>query len=94
MFRGLCLILLGAALGCGATVVAFRWHVVQAADGWHFVETGTPMPTDCYADIRDWTPQKWATHPELAAALVAAGKGDLVMQSSATHVLDRVLNRR
>jgi hypothetical protein len=52
------------------------------------------MPVDCFADVREWTPNDWADHPQLATALVAAGHGDLVMRTSATHVLDRVLNRR
>lgn len=94
MLRGLFLIVLGAALGCGITIVAFRWHVVRADDGWHMIESGTPMPTDCYADVREWSPNEWAEHPQLAAALVTAGKGDLVMRTSAANVLDRVLNRR
>jgi hypothetical protein len=94
VLRGLCLILLGVVLGCGLTTVAFRWHVVRAGAGWHMIESGTAMPVDCFADVREWTPNDWADHPQLATALVAAGQGDLVMRTSATNVLDRVLNRR
>lgn len=74
--------------------VAFRCHVVRAADGWHMIASGTPMPTDCYADVREWTPTDWAAHPQLGTALVSAGEGDLVLRTSATNVLDRVMNRR
>jgi hypothetical protein len=94
LLRGLFLIVLGAVLGCGITIVAFRWHVVRANDGWHMIASGTSMPVDCFADVREWTPNEWADHPQLATSMVAAGKGDLVMRTSATNVLDRVLNRR
>jgi hypothetical protein len=94
VLRGLALIVLGAVLGCGVTIVAFRWHVVRANDGWHMISNGTPMPSDIFADVREWTPNDWADHPRLATALVAAGKGDLVMRTSAANVLDRVMNRR
>lgn len=94
VLRGLALILVGAVLGCGVTTVAFRWHVVRASDGWHMISNGTSMPSDVFADVREWTPNDWADHPRLAGALVAAGKGDLVMRTSATNVLDRVMNRR
>lgn len=93
LFRSLCLVLLGVALGGGATTVAFRCHVVRASDGWHLIQNGTSMPVDCYADIREWTPAEWAEHPRLAAALVAGGKSDLVMRTSARNVFERVIER-
>jgi hypothetical protein len=94
VLRGLSLIVLGAVLGCGVTLVAFRYHVVRASDGLHMIASGNSMPADCYADVREWTPNDWADHPQLATALVTAGQGDLVMRTSATNVLDRVINRR
>jgi hypothetical protein len=94
VLRGLSLIVLGAVLGCGVTLVAFRWHVVRASDGWHMIASGTSMPVDCYADVREWTPNDWADHPRLATAVVTAGQGDLVMRTGATNVIDRVINRR
>lgn len=94
MKRGLALFLFGLVVGGGTMFAAFRWHFVQADDGWHVVRnTGSTM-TSCYADVRDWTAGDWSEHPELATALVDAGRGDIVVRTSANGVLDRFLNRQ
>ena len=91
--RSLTLLLFGVALGGGATVAAFRYHVVRADDGWHVVNSGTPMPSDVYADVRGWSASDWSAHPKLAAALVEAGRGAAILRTAAGGAVDRLLNR-
>ena len=92
--RGLSIFTLGLALGGGAVFAAFHWHVVRADDGWHWVRNDASSLTDCYADVRGWTAEDWAARPKVASALVNAGKGDLILRTSASGTIDRLLNRQ
>ena len=74
MKRGVLLVLFGMLLGGGTVFAAFRWHFVRADDGWHIVTNRHSSLGDCYADVRDWTATEWTDHPQLATALVDAGK--------------------
>lgn len=94
MKRGLILFLLGLAVGGGTVFAAFQWHFVRADDGWHVVRNSGSSLGECYADVRGWTAGEWTEHPRLATALVDAGKGDVVMRTSANGMLDRLMNRR
>ena len=91
--RGCGLLVAGMLLGGGLTFAAFRYHAVRADDGWHVVPSGAAAPTDCVADVRGWTAGDWAEHPQLASALVNAGRGNLVLQTTADGFLDGLLNR-
>ena len=92
-FRGLFTFFVGLLVGGGLMALAFSWHVVQAEDGWHWVRNDWLGLADCYADVREWTANDWAENPELAHALVKAGKQDLIIQSSTSALLDRILIR-
>lgn len=94
MIRGLILFAFGLLVGGGATYAAFTRHLVQADDGWHCVANKAASLDACYADVREWTAKDWAEHPRLSAALVEAGKGDVVMRTSANGLVDGLLNRR
>ncbi len=94
MIRGLILLVFGILVGGGAAYSAFTRHLVQADDGWHCVPNAASSVADCYRDVRGWTPSDWAAHPGVGAALVEAGKGDVVMRTSANGVMDRLLDRQ
>ena len=91
--RGVTLLVCGAGLGAAAMFGVFRYHVVRADDGWHTVPTGTPVPGNPYADVRHWTADDWAAHPALTAAVVEAGHGDLVVETSAGNLVERLIPR-
>lgn len=91
--RGILTFFVGLLAGAGLMALAFSWHVVQAEDGLHWVRNDRSGLADCYADIRTWSAQDWAEHPELAHSLVKAGKQDLVIQTSTSALLDRILIR-
>lgn len=94
MIRGLSLFLLGVVIGGGAMFAAFRWHFMQADDGWHWVRNSGSDLSECYTDVRGWTAREWSENPRLAAALVEGGEGDLIMRSSSNGLFDRLLDRR
>ena len=91
-FRGLSLFALGLLVGGGVTYSAFTRHLVRADDGWHCVPNGGSSLAGCYADVRSWTPADWAGHPQIARALVNAGKGDVVVRTSADGMFERIMD--
>ena len=91
--RGLTVLCCGVGLGAAAMFGVFRYHLVRAETGWNLVPTGASVPTDVYADVRNWTADDWAKHPQLTAALVEAGHGDLVAKTAATKLANRLLQR-
>lgn len=91
-FRGIMLFCLGLLFGAGLMAGAFSLHIVRADDGWHWVSNQDSHVTACYADVREWTAKDWSGHPRLAAALVEAGEGEIVIQSTARSVMGRLLN--
>lgn len=91
-FRGIMLFGFGLLAGGGLMAAAFSLHVVRADDGWHWAKNGDSHVSACYADVRDWTGEDWTDHPRLAAALVDAGEGGIVIQSAAKGVMDTILS--
>jgi hypothetical protein len=69
----------GAALLQGATY----YHVVRASDGFHLVAKRPARLSETYVDIRAFTMNDWAAHPQLASALVQANQQHLVGESVA-----------
>ncbi|HUG18416.1 MAG TPA: hypothetical protein VMM56_05525 [Planctomycetaceae bacterium] len=70
---------------------AYQYHFVLSDEG--FVVISKPQATlsDVYADIRGWTLQDWTEHSELAKALIADGRGNLVGGSMIDGTLDKLL---
>jgi hypothetical protein len=73
--------ILGAVLVCGA----LKYHLVHAQDGLHLVPKRTMELSGAYVDIRDFGPEQWSRHRALIAALIQAGKGDLIGETAALH---------
>ncbi len=77
---------LGLVAGAGLVLGSQRYHVVQAADGWHLVPKASAGFSDTYVDIRGFTLTDWDSHRGLAVSLVQSDKGYL-MQDSASESL-------
>ena len=75
-------LVLGIVIGAGAMYAAFNYHVVRANDGFQLVRKQTAALSEVYMDIRSYGPNEWAAHRELAADLIAAGKGNLMAESA------------
>jgi hypothetical protein len=84
-------LMFGAALGASAMFFAQQYHVVQSHDGLQVIPR-TPQTSIglAYADIRNWSPSQWTDRPELARALMAHGSSDLIAESVASTLADRV----
>ncbi len=84
-------LMFGAALGASAMFFAQQYHVVHSHDGLQVIPR-TPQQSIglAYADIRNWGPSQWTDRPELARALMAHGSTDLISESVASTLADRV----
>ncbi len=84
-------LMFGAALGASAMFFAQQYHVVQSQKGLQVIPR-TPQQSIglAYADIRTWSPSQWTDRPELARALMAHGSADLISESVASSLADRV----
>lgn len=78
--------LLGLILGAAAVFGGLKYHVVYADDGVHFVPKIYATFDEIYVDIRDFKPADWGEHKALGAALLKAGKVDLIEESAANQL--------
>ena len=76
----------GAVLLQGANL----YHVVRANDGIHFVQKQPPRLSETYVDIRAFSMNDWAGHPQLASALVQGNQQQLLGESAAGSLRDTV----
>ncbi len=84
-------LLFGAALGASAMFFAQQYHVVHSHDGLQVVPRTPQLSLGlAYVDIRNWTPSQWVDRSEVARAVMAHGSGDLISESVATTLADRV----
>lgn len=83
--------LTGALFGFAFAYIAYQYHFVMSDDGLIVVSKPQATLADVYADIRGWSLDDWTTHTELARALVADGRGELVGGSLMGGALDKLL---
>ena len=82
--------LMGMATGAILLYGATLYHVVRASDGVHSVEKQPPRLSETYVDIRTFSMNDWAGHPQLASALVQANQQQLLGDSAAGAVHEAV----
>lgn len=61
---------------------ALSYHVVRANDGLHLIPKTNATLADTYVDIRHFGPTEWLQHVDVAQALQAAGRADLVQAAA------------
>ena len=82
MFKHLGGFVFGVVLGGVLVFVGLKYHVVRASDGYHLIPKMSAEFSEAYVDIREFTFADWDNHRSLAAAMVAAGEGDLLGESA------------
>ena len=82
--------LLGVVIGFGLYHAAINYHFLYAADGLHMVHKTPPRFEEIYIDVREFTPQDWVAHPELAAAVEKAGKQEVITNAVGNAVKEAV----
>lgn len=84
--------LLGVAAGVMLCYGATNYHVVRAQDGFHLVHKSRARLAEAYVDVRGYGVSDWASHAELASALVAENKQSL-MDGAAANMLQSGVNQ-
>ena len=81
----------GLAAGLIIMGLSYEYHFVMSDDGFLFVPKSQASLKDVYVDIREWTISDWGDHPQVAKALIADGRDDLVTTSITEGALQEVL---
>ena len=76
--------LLGMVAGAGLLQGVTTYHIVRASDGFHFIAKQPARLGETFVDIRTFTMSDWATHAQLASAMVQANLQHLLGDSAAT----------
>jgi hypothetical protein len=71
---------------------ALSYHLIHAKDGMHLIPKVKSTFTDTYVDIREFGPADWLERFEVAQALQAAGRADLI-EAAAFDSLETGLDR-
>ena len=66
--------LFGMVAGAVLLYVAMNFHVMRTGEGFHLITKQPARLSEAYVDVRAFTMADWASHPQLAAALVQADK--------------------
>lgn len=78
--------LFGLTAGTGLGYFAMNYHVVYGPDGPVVVSRIQQPPIrSAYVDVRNWSAAMWQRYPDVTAALVKAGKGDLIASGVARN---------
>ncbi|MEZ6066887.1 MAG: hypothetical protein R3B90_14555 [Planctomycetaceae bacterium] len=74
----------GAALGGGAIFFTQHYHIVHHASGLEVVQRTHPAQlSTAYVDVRGWDATQWTDYPDVAEALVAAERSELMLGNAA-----------
>ncbi len=75
---------------CGGifTFGLLRYHVLHADDGFHLIPKMGATVSEPYLDVRQFTAKDWSEHPAVAAAVVRAGRADLMKDAAVDSLFD------
>lgn len=71
---------------------SLNYHVINASSGLHLVPKVDSTLAETYVDVRGWGMADWMQHKDVAAALLAANRQDL-MQSAAEDSIRAGIDR-
>jgi hypothetical protein len=82
---------LGMLIGTALTFIALRYHVIRHDDGISLVPRH-PQPAlrSIYSDVREWGGAMWEQHPEVAQAVIADDKIDVISDEALDQVSEQV----
>lgn len=69
---------------------SLKYHVIKADDGIHLVPKMGATFSETFVDIRTFSANDWAQHPNVTAALVRADKGHLMKGAAVDTLFDGV----
>ena len=71
-----------------------HYHVINTPSGLHLVPKVNSTLAETYVDVRGWGVAEWMQHKDIAAALLAADRQDLMQSAAEDSIrtgLDRIL---
>lgn len=71
-----------------------HYHVINTPSGLHLVPKVNSTLAETYVDVRGWGVAEWMQHQDVAAALLAADRQDLMQSAAEDSIrtgLDRIL---
>ena len=80
--------LTGIVVGIVLTLGAQKYHVLRTSQGVELVPKLVTGFGETYLDVRDYTPDDWAQHKQVVAAVVHAGKEHILGESASRSLLD------
>jgi len=89
--KSLWLFLGGLFSGLLLACLSYEYHFVMSEEGFLVVPKSQSSLSNVYVDIREWSLTDWGDHPEVARALIADGRSDLVQTSVADDALKKLL---
>ncbi len=90
--RRLSTFIFGMVVGGLLIYGGLNYHVINTPSGLHLVPKVNSTLAETYVDVRGWGVAEWMQHKDVAAALLAADRQDL-MQSAAEDSLRTGLDR-
>jgi hypothetical protein len=82
--------LFGAVVGGSAVFASLSYHFVQTKDGVQMVPKLTPTFSEAYVDARQFTAADWQQHKNLTAAILRAGKGNIIGTAAVDQAVQAV----
>ncbi|MEX1229689.1 MAG: hypothetical protein WEB58_05595 [Planctomycetaceae bacterium] len=83
----------GMLVGGAIVFAGFHNHLVRTNEKWFIVPRENVAFEDAFVDMRSWKPGDWADHPQFAKDMVAAGYGELVIQTTTKNLIDDVIEQ-
>ncbi len=86
----------GLVIGAVLVYFAMSYHVIHSKDGLHLIPKINGELAATYVDIREFQVADWAQNAQVAAALVQAGRRDLIdnaINETVNQGIERLLNR-
>ena len=80
--------LLGFVVGALSLYFSMQYHFVHAHDGWHPIRKTNASLSGTVVDIRQFGPNDWVEHLELATAITRAEKTELMVRAAGNAVLE------
>jgi len=82
--------LFGAVVGGSAVFATLSYHFVQTKDGVQTIPKLSPTFAEAYVDARQFTAADWQQRKNLTAAVLRAGKGNIIGTAAVDQAVQAV----
>ena len=75
-------LVLGVLVGGGLVFGSLRYHVLRTGDGLVLIPKAVATFDGTYLDVRGWGLSNWSQHQEVAQAVIAADREELLVDAA------------